>query len=233
MYCIKCGARLSDGQTVCPICETRVYHPDFTVEEHSTYPKIPFKSEAFNRTGLMFAITILMLIPLFLPLILELGWKGEVSWSGYVAGGVLLFYVTFILPCWFHHPNPVIFLPSSFAGAALYLYYIAYMCEGDWFFSFALPLTGAVALIACAVVALFRYLRCGRLYVVGGAFIAVGLFALLVEFLLRASLSISFAIMWSIAPLTVFSIIGVLFIVVAIVKPFKESLRRIFFIGAA
>lgn len=233
MYCIKCGAKLSEGQTVCPICETRVYHPDFLVTESSTYPKIPFKSEAFNRTGLLFAITVLMLIPLFLPVILELNWKDEISWSGYVAGGVLLAYVSFILPCWFRHPNPVIFVPSSFAATAVYLFYICLMCEGDWFLPFALPLTGALMLIVTGVTALFRYLRRGRLYIAGGGFIAFGLFTLLLEYLLRVSLEIKFSFMWSVAPLTVFSIFGVLLIVVAIVKPFKESLRRVFFIGKA
>ena len=39
MYCIKCGVELSAGQTVCPICETKVYHPDIKPE------KIPPKKE--------------------------------------------------------------------------------------------------------------------------------------------------------------------------------------------
>ena len=46
MYCIKCGAELSDGQKVCPICETKVYHPDIpVVEDKDTYPKKEFVSE--------------------------------------------------------------------------------------------------------------------------------------------------------------------------------------------
>lgn len=28
MYCIHCGVELSDSETVCPLCGTRVFHPD-------------------------------------------------------------------------------------------------------------------------------------------------------------------------------------------------------------
>lgn len=28
MYCVKCGVELADSQRVCPLCGTRVFHPD-------------------------------------------------------------------------------------------------------------------------------------------------------------------------------------------------------------
>ena len=28
MYCIKCGVELADSERVCPLCGTRVFHPD-------------------------------------------------------------------------------------------------------------------------------------------------------------------------------------------------------------
>ena len=62
MYCIKCGAKLSDGQTVCPICETKVYHPDIDIKDEPTYPKIPFESEEFNRKGLMLVLSVAFFI---------------------------------------------------------------------------------------------------------------------------------------------------------------------------
>ena len=45
MDCIKCGVKLSEGQTLCPICHTRVYHPDLPVKDRPTYPKKEFQSE--------------------------------------------------------------------------------------------------------------------------------------------------------------------------------------------
>ena len=231
MYCVKCGVELSDGQTVCPICDTRVYHPDFDVKEKSTYPKIPFKSEEFNRKSLMFVITVLFLIPLLLPVFLEMSWHGEIAWSGYTAGGVLLFYITFMLPSWFKHPNPVIFIPSGFAAAAVYLWYISFSTNGGWFLPFALPLIGAMTLIVTAVVAVLRYVGHGKLYVFGGGLISLGLFCVLLEMLIKSAFGAKSEFIWSLTPLTLLFILGMLLIIIAIVKPFKESLRKIFFVG--
>ena len=231
MYCIKCGVELSAGQTVCPICETRVYHPDIAVKEEPTYPKNNFVPEEFNRKGIMFVLTILFLIPLLLPIILELSWYSNIIWSGYVSGGTLLAYVIVVLPCWFSHPNGVIFVPTSFLAIALYLMYINYATDGGWFMSFALPLTAAMALISSTVAAILKYVKRGKLYLWGGFFIALGVWSMLLEFLIRVTFGIRTAFYWSVAPFTVFVLCGLMLIVIAIVKPIKESLRRVFFIG--
>ena len=231
MYCIKCGAKLSDGQTICPICDTRVYHPDITVTEESTYPKIPFKSEEFNRNGLMFVITMIFLIPLILPVLLELGWHSEVSWSGYVSGGTIIFYATFIMPFWFKKAYPFIFTPVSFALIIGLLLYICYETGGTWFMPFAFPVVGSLAIIISAAVAVLFYVKRGALYTVGGVLIALGAWSVFLEFEIRRVFEVYTDFYWSIAPLTVLSVIGIMLIVIAIVKPLKESLRRIFFIG--
>ena len=236
MYCIKCGAKLSDGQKVCPICETEVYHPGFPFAEENTYPKIPFESEEINRKGLLFVITMLFLVPLLLPIFLELDWRSDVSWSGYVAGGTLIFYNMFIMPYWFKKPNPVIFTPITFALIIGLLLFICYKTggftpEGNWFMSFAFPVAGSLGIIVSAATAVLYYVKKGTLYTVGGLLIALGLWTVLLEYDIRTTFGVETPFYWSTAPLTVLAIIGIMLIVIAIVKPLKESLKRIFFIG--
>ena len=185
MYCVKCGAKLSDGQTVCPICDTRVYHPDIQMSESYTYPKIPFKTEEINRKGLMFIITFLFLIPMLLPVFLELSWHDSIKWSGYVFGGTIVFYVTFILPYWFKKPNWVIFVPTSLASVLLYLLYISVATGGSWFMPFAFPVVGAFSVIVSALTAVLKYVKKGTLYTVGGALIALGAWTVLLEHLIK------------------------------------------------
>ena len=233
MYCSKCGVQLSEGQKICPICDTRVYHPDIDEPQVDTYPKIPFKSEEFNPKGLMFIITMVFIIPLLLPIFLELGWHSSINWSGYVAGGTLLFYITFVLPYWFKNPNPVIFLPCVFFATILYLHYICFNVAGNWFMPFAFPAVGSLGLICTAVVATLYYIKRGKLYIIGGGLMALGVWTVLIEFLIRNTFSVGYLFYWSTAPLTVLSVIGLMLIVIEIVKPIKESLRRIFFIGKA
>ncbi len=231
MYCIKCGVELAAGQLTCPICNTRVAHPDFPVEEIPTYPKGEFQSEEFNRKGLLFVISVLWLLPTFLPMVFELTWSGEISWSGYVIGAMLLGYTSIILPWWFKNANPVIFVPCDLAVAMLYLLYIDLHTGGGWFLPFALPVGGGLALIVSAVVALCRYLRHGRLFVFGGALIVLGVWTQLIEVLLRTVFSLHFSVMWSLFSFATLFVLGAMLIVIGIVAPLRESLYKIFFVG--
>lgn len=232
MYCVKCGVKLSEGQTTCPLCETKVYHPDVAVAEEHTYPKIPFESEEFNRKGLMFVLTMIFLVPFILPVLLELGWHSDVSWSGYASGGTLIFYVAFIMPYWFKKPNPVIFTPATFALTIGLLLFICLETGGNWFMSFAFPVVGGLGIIITAAAAVLYYVKKGCLYTIGGTLIALGMWTVLLEFDIRTTFGAYTPFYWSIAPLTVLSLVGIMLIIIEIVKPLKESLRRIFFIGS-
>lgn len=233
MYCIKCGVELSEGQSICPICETRVYHPDFLskAKNPSTYPQKEFQSEEFNPRGVLFVISILAALTVALVMWFEISRLHRVHWSGYVAGGILLAYLVVIMPWWFQRPNPVIFVPCDFAGALGLLFYINYQSGGDWFLTFALPVTVALGMIVSAMVSILYYVRRGYLYVIGGGLIAIGAWTVLLEYVLRMVFTVKTVIYWS--PFTLASLftMGMMLIVIAIVKPLKESLRKIFYVG--
>ena len=231
MYCIKCGVKLSEGQTVCPICHTRVYHPDLPVKDQPTYPKKEFQSEEFNRHGLLFVITVLWLLPTFLPMIFELSWHGAVEWSGYVLGALLLSYITLILPFWFKNANPVIFVPCDFAAAMLYLLYIDLTLGEGWFLPFALPVAVVLGLIVTTIVTLCRYLPRGKLFVFGGALIALGAWTQMIAILIRVVFDVHFTVIWSLFSCATLLVLGLMLIVIGIVRPLRESLYKIFFIG--
>ena len=232
MYCIKCGAKLSDGQTACPLCATKVYHPDLPIKDTPTYPRGEFPSEEINRKGILFVITILSLIPLVLPMVFEYSFWKKIEWSGYVTGAVLLLYLWILLPLWFRRPNPVIFVPCGFAGATLFLLHVNLQTAGGWFLSFAFPVTASLGVIMTALVTLLRYLRRGRLYIWGGWLMALGAWTMLLEFFLRLTFDVDHIhIVWSLYPTIILDLFGLMLIVIAIVKPIKESLRKIFFIG--
>lgn len=231
MYCINCGIELSKGQAICPICRTKVNHPDFPADpELSTYPARPFQSEEYNRRGLLFVLTVLWGLIVALPLLLESMILGRIGWSGYAAGGIAFAYILLILPAWFRNPNPVIFVPCDFAAAALLLLYIDLKTGGTWFLSFAFPVTGMLAVIITAICALWRYLRRGRLYILGGGLIALGLFSVYLEFFIYFTFASVKFIFWSLYPLVVLLTLGLMVITIAVVKPFKESLRKYFFL---
>ena len=230
MYCINCGIELSKGQAICPICQTKVEHSNFPADlELATYPPRPFQSEEYNRRGLLFVVTVIWGLLTILAVLLEWMLFHKISWSCFVSGGLLLLYILWLLPMWFKNPNPVIFLPCDFAAIGGYLLYIELATGGHWFLSFALPVVTMLTLIITAISALLRYVRRGRLYIIGGGLIALGLFSVYLEFFIYFTFETISFIFWSVFPLVALVLLGLMLITIAIVKPFKESLRKYFY----
>ena len=232
MYCVKCGVELADSEKKCPLCGTPVFHPDIprNLSEPPFPPDKRIRPEDVNRSGVLFVLTIAALLPALLCLLCDWRINGTLVWSGYAAGAIALLYVVILLPMWFRHATPVIFVAADFVAIGLYLLYIDFAVNGHWFLSFAFPVTGGAMLIACAAVTLLHYLRKGHLFVYAGTLIAIGGFAVLVEFLINITFHVSDTLVWSLYPLSCSLIFGVTLIVIACCPKMRESLRRKFFI---
>ena len=231
MYCVNCGVKLADSEKACPLCGVVAFHPDISRPEgQRLYPAVEFKNQQVSPWGTLIIVTILFLLPLLSVLIADLQADREFSWSGYVIGALLVVYSTLVLPSWFKRPNPVIFTPIVFAMIALYLFYICFATGGSWFLSFALPVVGAIALICTTVITLLRYVRRGKLYIFGGAAIALGVFMPVMEHLLSITFQSITFIGWSYHPLLALVLLGGLLIFLAICRPARETMERKFFI---
>lgn len=231
MYCIKCGVALADTEKQCPLCGITVFHPELTQESAAPlYPHDRMPAQQVNSWGLLLIVSVLFLLPISICLVCDIQINGRLLWSGYVVGALAVLYVTAVLPSWFSHPNPVIFVPASFAAVGVYLLYINYATHGDWFLSFALPVTGYLGILVTAVVTLRRYIRRGKLFVYGGASLALGGFMLLLEFLLHITFGLPGIGTWSPYPLIVFFLLGATMLLVAICPPLRDSLAKKFFL---
>ena len=230
MYCVNCGVKLADTEKKCPLCNTVVYHPDIVQKnERELYPAGKMPKATSGRGFLSGAILILFMIPLIMTFFSDMQIDGKIDWFGFVGGGITLAYLTFILPTWFRNPNPVIFIPCDFAACLIYLFYIDWETDGNWFFSFAFPIVLGAAMITCTLVTLLKYLKRGRLYVIGGVLIGLGGFILMVELLLDYTFAISF-LGWSLYPLISLVLIGGLLIYLAMNSVAREKFeRKLFF----
>jgi hypothetical protein len=231
MYCVNCGVKLGDAEKSCPLCATAVFHPDLPHPQgEPLYPADRLPAPQVSSRGGQIILTALFLIPLLICLQCDLLVKGSITWSGYVAGALITAYVTFVLPRWFRKPNPAVFCPVTFLSVLVYLLYINFAVEGNWFLTFALPVTCGVGLIFTAVAVLLRYLRRGRLYIFGGALMALGLFMVLVEYLLCVTFEPIRFYGWSVYPLTVLLILGGMLIFLAVNRGAREKMEKRFFI---
>ncbi len=230
MYCIKCGVELADSERKCPLCLTPVYYPGLNPDPERPYPDTKPNLPRVNKKVIYLMLSFLFLIAAVISLIADLNLGGGIIWSGYVLTGLALAYLIVIFPAWFprNRRTPAVFAPCDFAAVALFLWYVCYATGGNWFLTFGLPVTGGAALISCAVIILCYYIRRGYLYIFGGACIATGLFTVLIEWLVDVTFKPNFNFIWSPYPAISLGLVGIMLIIIAIVKPFRDSLYRIF-----
>lgn len=231
MYCINCGVKLADSEAVCPLCGTEVFHPDLAREKaEPLYPVKRYPAPLENPKTAQIILTTITLMALLITLLCDVQFNGRMVWSGYVAGALIIGYIVLVLPFWFRKPNPVIFVPSSFAAVMLYLLYINHVTDGNWFLSLAFPVAGYLALTTTGVVALLKYVRKGGLYIFGGAGIALGALMPLLELLICVTFdSVSF-VGWCWYPLIVLVLLGGMLIFLGIHNPARETMERKFFV---
>lgn len=231
MYCVNCGVKLADSEKSCPLCGTVAFHPDISrPEAEPLYPENVLPVPQVSSRGAQIIATAMFLLPMIICFLCDLQINRALTWSGYVIGALLTAYVVFVLPHWFRRPNPVVFCAVDFVAAGLYLLYINHATGGDWFLSFAFPVTGFAGVFFTAVTALLRYVRRGKLYILGGALIALGSFMLLMEFLLCITFVQIRFFGWSLYPLAALVVLGGMLIFLAINRRAREKMERKFFI---
>ena len=231
MYCINCGVELADTEKSCPLCKTTVFHPDLVQKEVApNYPPYRRPHSRINRHGLLFLITMFYIMLAIQLVTCEMAIFDRLSWSLYALGGLVLSYIVIMLPTWFSRPNPVIFVPCDFAATALYLLFINEFSGGNWFASFALPVTVLAALIITAIIALSRYVGRGYFLIFGGASVLTGGFIVMIEMLLHVTFAPPKFYFWSVYPLIAFTVLGIALIIIGCCKPLRESIAKKIFI---
>ena len=227
MYCVNCGVELADSEKVCPLCGTTVYHPDIKrKEKEPPYPPYTPKDTKLKRKAVLLVVTILFAVMLTQFIICEFSIASAEKWAGYVIGGLVLSYILFVLPLWFRKPNPIIFVICDHITVLLFLMYVSYMTGGHWFLNFALPAVGTLMLINTAFTVLLKYVHRGHFYIMGGMMAALGGFSVLLEFLINNAFKAQNTLQWSFFPAAAGLVIGIMFIIIDMCRPFREALEK-------
>ena len=228
MYCIHCGVRLSDTETVCPLCNTVVPCPQ--PETAPLYPIQQRPSRQMDPHTAQFAAAAACLLAMIVCVLCDLQVDHTIGWSRFALGALAVGYVCLLLPMWFSRPNPVIFVPCGFAAAGVYLLFVDLWVGSGWFLPFALPVACTCCIIVTTAVTLLRYVRGGKLYIFGGAFIAIGGFFPVMELLMDHTFQVEDFLGWSFYPLAALVLLGGMLIFLAIYTPARETMERKFFL---
>ena len=230
MYCVYCGVKLQDGAKDCPLCHTPVMNvPMPESESRSLYSdRLP---EAENRSGRALAVWLVTSVIAAVCigcLVFCLRTKGAVSWSGYVLMGAALIWMLLLFPLLFRRFRPMIFLPVDFVCLAGFLLYICLKNGENWFLSFAFPVTGIAGILTLLGVAIFRYIRQGRLRLLGLFLVLIGTSFMLIEFFQHITFGTPMWV-WSLYCVCGFGALGLYLFIATLIPPLHAHLRKTFF----
>ncbi len=229
MYCVYCGVKLQEGAKECPLCHTPVaIVPMPETVGKSLYPDRLPPEERHGRALLVWLISSVMAAACLGCLIFCLRTLGEVAWSGYVMMGAALIWVMLLFPLLFRRYRPMIFLPVDFVCLAGFLLYVCLKNHENWFLSFAFPVTGIAGILTLIGVAIFRYIRQGRLRLLGLFLILIGSSFMLVEFFQHITFGTPMWV-WCLYCVCSFGALGLFLFVATLIPPLHAYLRKIFF----
>jgi hypothetical protein len=229
MYCVYCGVKLQDGAEDCPLCHTPV-SPAIrgNAEMKSLYSDRMPAEERHGRVLIVWLISTVLAAVCLGTLVFCLRTAGEASWSGYVMMTSALVWVCLLFPLLFRRFRPMIFLPVDFACLAGYLLYICAKNGDRWFLSFAFPVTGIAGILTLLGVVLFRYIRQGRLRLLGLYLILIGASFMLIEFFQAITFGTPMWV-WSLYCVCGFGALGLFLFVATLIPPLHAYLRKTFF----
>ena len=229
MYCVYCGVRLQDGAPECPLCHTKVQAvPPLASGESSYSDRYPRTEKQSGKLLALGLVTVILAAVGLGCIIFCLKSTGTIGWSGFAALGIALGWVWVILPFLFPRWRPMIFLPIDFACLAGYLLYICASTGGNWFLSFAFPVTLIAAVLTLAGVAMMRYIVQGRLRLMSLLLITIGLSFMLIEFFQHITFGTPMFV-WSLYCVVGFCLIGLFLFVASFIPHLRDALRRKFF----
>lgn len=230
MYCVNCGVKLADTEKRCPLCGVEAIHPQIRREEgEPMFPGQVYPEPQLPPRTAQIIVTTLFLLPLTITLLCDLRINGSVTWSGYVMGALAIAYSLLVLPSWFSRPSAVLCALADFTVVGLYLLYINHAVNGDWFLTFALPVVAYVGLVTMVVLALLHRMRRRRLWIFGGAFLALGLLMPLLEGLICHTFRRLYA-GWSLYPMISLFILGGMLLFLSGNTRARERMERKFFL---
>lgn len=231
MYCVKCGVELGNAEKRCPLCNTVVYHPDIRREEaEPLYPAGRFPATQPRSLAVPIILSTVFLMPLLITLLCDFRINSMVTWSGYVAGALLVAYTLLVMPAWFKNPNPAVLIFCDFFAIDLYLYYINDAVAGNWFWGLGFPVVSAVGVIVTAVVLLMRRFPRGGFFIFGGASAALGLYMPFLEYIINLTFGVDRFFAWSLYPLVALVLFGLMLILLGANSTARQMLERKFFI---
>lgn len=230
-YCVNCGVELDETEHICPLCQTRVLHPEQGAVCGGV-PPFPTRREAVppvSKLELALLLSVLYLSAAVSCGLLNLLLGRTVFWSLYVMAAMVMLWIWTVLPLIFRKMSLLTRLLMDLGAVAVYVYCVALDVGGEsWFWGLALPI---ILLAGGVLLALGLLLNGGKRSLLSTmilSILALGVFLMGVELLIDRWIWGTFFPSWSLVIAVICISLAVPLTVIRYVPSLREEARRIF-----
>lgn len=209
MYCVKCGVELDEGVEKCPLCETPVMKIKEENENpvyNSEYPVIninlyELKIRKVKKAVFLsfFTISIISILEVFFQNIIV---YGELKWGYYAIPSIMIFDLFLFILLNSHTMRQNLFF--IFTGLTIYFLILDYGNKSlSWSLKTGIPIAGAYCFIGFIFSFVWDKHKSDKIKIMNFFLFFVGIFLLILEFIISRRLSWS---IWASIPLFVLNV---------------------------
>lgn len=228
-YCVNCGVELDSSASACPLCGTKVYHPECPPDSNAVlpYPTVKGTIEPVKAKEFTILMTIIFLTTSAVCLLLNLFTIPIGHWSFYVTGICCALWV-FFLPLFFPQRTSI-YVNTAMDGLsiALFLALVAYLHPGNhWYVHIALPVTIFGTLLLEIIFLFAIQLKSSMIIKTLISVTAAAVYCMVIETLICLHFSNPFRLSWSAIAATCAAAIDIILLTIYLREGLRSEVRR-------
>lgn len=235
-YCVRCGVELAPDLAACPLCSTRVLHPDLPpplppAAGEGAYPDLVEQAIARMDRGYARQLSLIItLIPSLIVLVLDLLDLGPL-WSPYVIGALVLLWCFFAIPLVFPGKRPYLYVTVDALALLAYLALLAHLTDGwHWYLGVVMPVLVLVGLLTILLLWVIRRRQMVKLHRLALVLLLLAVFLLGLEAIIDQSAFAKISLVWSVYAAIPLMVIALMCLGLEHNKGLKEAIRKRLFV---
>lgn len=228
-YCVNCGVELDPSATACPLCNTRVYHPEQPVRTDlvTPYPTAKGTVETAGAKEFTILMSIILLTTSLVCVLLNLFSIPFGHWSFYVVGICAMLWV-FLVPLFFPGKT-AIYVNLLLDSCSILLFLGMVSClhpNHQWFLRIALPIVLLTTMLLEILCFFIFYLKCSMIMKAIVSVTSAAILCIAVELLIDLFFNQSIFLRWSAIVLTCCVVIDAILFTIYLREGLRSEVRK-------
>ena len=228
-YCVNCGVELDVTATACPLCNTKIYHPNQppATDVPTPYATVKGHAEPVKTKEFTILMSIVLIVTSLVCLFLNLFTIQIGHWSYYVVGICAMLWI-FMLPLFFPQKTNIYGqLALNGFSIALFLAMVSWLHPNNqWYVHIALPIV-CLGTILLEIIFIFAIkLKSPLLIKTIITIAAIAVFCISIEIVIDLHLRGAFYLRWSAIVASCAFVIDIVLMTIYLLEGLRTEIRK-------